>query len=61
MYSISEVASANGIASHRIRYLLEKGVLKEPPRVNGRRVFSASDIELVRLLVERRRLKNGNR
>jgi len=48
MYSIAEAAAVTGIATHRIRYLLEKGVLKEPTRLNGRRAFTPVDIEAIR-------------
>jgi DNA-binding transcriptional MerR regulator len=48
MYSIAEVARANGIAPYQVKYLLQKGVLKEPQRLNGRRMFTRADLERVR-------------
>ena len=48
MYSIAEVARANGIAPYQVKYLLQKGVLKEPQRLNGRRCFTPADLERVR-------------
>jgi DNA-binding transcriptional MerR regulator len=57
MYGIGEVAAMTGIASHRIKYLLQKGVIPEPARVAGRRCFMPADIEAVRRHFTRR----GNR
>lgn len=57
MYSIAEVAVVTGIATHRIRYLLEKGVLKEPSWVHGRRAFTAADIESIHRHFEQRRAR----
>lgn len=48
MYSIAEVAERCGVAPHQVKYLLQKGVLKEPPRLNNRRAFSVADLEAVR-------------
>jgi DNA-binding transcriptional MerR regulator len=48
MYSIGEVAKASGVAPHQVKYLLQKGVVKEPRRLNGRRCFTARDLEQVR-------------
>ncbi len=57
MYSIAEVAEVTGIATHRIRYLLDTDALKEPLRVNGRRAFTAADIEAIRRHFEQRRTR----
>ncbi len=54
MYSMGEVAAMTGIASYRIKYLLQKGVLREPARIAGRRVFVPADIEAVRRHFKRR-------
>ena len=57
MYSNAEAALASGIASHRNRYVLEKGILREPSRVNGRRAFTAADIKSIRRHFEQRRAR----
>lgn len=48
MYSISQVAERSGVAPHQVRYLLQKGLLKEPQRLNNRRAFSVADLQAVR-------------
>lgn len=48
MYSIAEVARANGIATYQVRYLLQKGIVQEPRRLNGRRCFTLADLKAVR-------------
>lgn len=48
MYSIAEVAERCGVAPHQVKYLLQKGILQEPRRVNNRRCFTLADIRTVR-------------
>jgi DNA-binding transcriptional MerR regulator len=48
MYSIGEVAKASGVAPYQVKYLLQKGILKEPRRLNGRRCFTAAEREAIR-------------
>lgn len=48
LFSMSEAAAAAGVASYRIKYALETGVLKEPQRLAGRRCFTPEDVERVR-------------
>jgi predicted site-specific integrase-resolvase len=48
MYSISEVAQQAGVAAYQIKYMLQRGVLKEPRRVGNRRAFTTDDVEAVR-------------
>lgn len=48
MYSIAEVAERSGVAPHQVKYLLQKGVLREPRRLNNRRCFTPADIRAVR-------------
>lgn len=48
MYSIAEVAEQSGVAPYQVKYLLQKGVLQEPRRLNNRRCFTLADIRAVR-------------
>jgi DNA-binding transcriptional MerR regulator len=57
MYSIGEVAKACGVAPYQIKYMLLKGVLKEPRRLAGRRCFADRDLERVRRYLESRKPK----
>ena len=47
MYSTGQAARAVGVPTHRLKYALEAGFVKEPARLNGRRCFSAADLKLV--------------
>ena len=57
MYSISEVAERSGVAPYQVKYLLQKGILKEPRRLNNRRCFSLADIRAVRRHFEAKKTK----
>lgn len=57
MYSISEVAKQAGVAAYQIKYLLQRGVIPEPQRLNGRRSFTIADIEAVRRHFQDRQMK----
>ena len=48
LLSMSEVAKESMVPRYRISYALERGQLKEPPRLNGRRCFSNRDLEAIR-------------
>ena len=54
MYSISEVAKQAGVAA---QYLLQRGVILEPRRLNGRRSFTIADIEAVHRHFQDRKMK----
>ena len=57
MYSISEVAKQAGVAAYQVKYLLQRSVIPEPRRLNGRRSFTIADIEAVRRHFQDRKMK----
>ena len=48
LLSMADVCKKSMIPRHRVAYALERGVIKEPPRVGGRRCFSSRDLEAIR-------------
>ena len=47
--SLKDVARLLGVKAYRVEYLLAHGHVPEPQlRISGRRVFSASDLEVIR-------------
>lgn len=53
LIALGDVAAAVGCESWRLRRLFERGVLPEPQRVGGYRVFQASEIPTIRLAAEK--------
>jgi DNA-binding transcriptional MerR regulator len=47
-FGISAVADAIGRSAERVRQLITQGVIPEPPRAFGRRIWSAKDIERIK-------------
>ena len=47
---IGEVAAKAGLATSTIRYYESIGVLPEPQRINGRRVYSAAVIQQLKMI-----------
>ena len=48
LLSMADVARESMVPRHRISYALEIGLLREPPRVGGRRCFGPRDLEAIR-------------
>lgn len=48
LFSMSEVGRLSLTAPHRIVYALNRGKIKEPRRLNGRRCFSEKDVETIK-------------
>lgn len=44
LLSMSDVVRESQVSRHRISYALQIGAVKEPLKVNGRRVFTGSDL-----------------
>lgn len=47
LLSMADIVRESQIPKYRIVYALEKGVLREPQRLNGRRCFTATDLERI--------------
>ncbi len=48
LLSMADVARESMVPRYRISYALERGLLREPPRVGGRRCFGYQDLEAIR-------------
>lgn len=44
LLSMCDVVRESQVSRHRISYALQIGAIKEPLKVNGRRVFTGSDL-----------------
>jgi DNA-binding transcriptional MerR regulator len=54
MYSMREVAARVGVKTHQIAYAHLSGYLPEVQRVLGHRVYTETDLEMVRAYFEAR-------
>lgn len=45
LYSTGEVARLLGVKSHRITYAITNGMVPEPGRFCGKRLFASEDVE----------------
>ena len=54
MYSMREVATRVGVKTHQIAYAHLSGYLPEVQRVIGHRVYTETDLEMVRAYFEAR-------
>ena len=54
MYSMREVAARIGVKSHQIAYAHLEGYLPEVQRVLGHRVYTETDLEMVRVYFQTR-------
>lgn len=61
LLSTGEVACRLGVARHVLSYALEQRRIPEPRRVSGRRAFSETDLQRIRLFLEERRVPGGVR
>lgn len=50
MYSISEAAKESGLSQHTLRYYEKIGLLANPARIRGKRIYSEGDIRLLRFV-----------
>lgn len=50
MYSISEVAKETGFTSHTLRYYEKIGLLANPTRLNGKRMYTLGEIRLLQFM-----------
>ena len=54
MFSMREVAAAVGVKTHQIAYAHLEGYLPEVQRVLGHRVYTETDLEMVRTYFQTR-------
>jgi DNA-binding transcriptional MerR regulator len=46
--SIRDVVKQSGIPKHKIVYAMERGFLKEPQMISGRRCFTEKELESIK-------------
>ena len=60
IFSIAEVSRLSSVAPHRIHYAIRSGLIKSPVQLNGRRCFTPSDLERIRVHFGARTLPPGD-
>jgi hypothetical protein len=48
LLSMADISRESMVPRHRITYAIERGAIKDPPRVGGRRCFRPRDLEAIR-------------
>jgi len=54
LFSMADVVKRLGIPKHRITYALDRGFLKPPQMLHGRRLFSEKDLRQMQAFFSRR-------